>query len=239
MVRPTTALDHNGAFHLPGVGRGRTGDTTSARSAMVDVRVMRPDQLVVNGAPLSSMDGVMVYAGHGSTSGISGLGPREIARNIVAQIQAAPPGSPVRTVVLDACHQRDARWGFMDSNAQAVRRELNAELTRLGLPPVTVLAADRGGPTYGPRSGLAGGATQRDILPSRHTDSRGNTVFGREHRDATFDNTDTSRFYVDPMYIGIGAALAAEGGALYVFREVMDERRRAAPATGGATASPR
>lgn len=239
MVRPTTALDHNGAFHLPGVGRGRTGDTTSARSAMVDVRVMRPDQLVVNGAPLSSMDGVMVYAGHGSTSGISGLGPRDVVRNIVAQIQAAPPGSPVRTVVLDACHQRDARWGFMDSNAQAVRRELNAELARLGLPPVTVLAADRGGPTYGPRSGLAGGATQRDILPSRHTDSRGNTVFGREHRDATFDNTDTSRFYVDPMYIGIGAALAAEGGALYVFREVMDERRRAAPATGGATASPR
>jgi len=228
-VRPTLAEDHNGAFHQPAFVPETSGTgLRRARTDAPELRVMNPDQLVVNGKPLASMNGVMVYAGHGSPSGISGHGPKAVAVNIADQIAAAPPGS-IQHVVLDACHQRDAKWGFRDSNAQKVRTELNAELACRGLAPVTVLAADRAGPTYGPSaSAIPGGGSQKGERPW-HRDQNNKLHWGQgELSPTTWSDKDSARPFLSTGEVkaaaGVTLLVGAEAGAVFFFRAVSDAR---------------
>jgi hypothetical protein len=206
-LRPRIALDHNGAFHQSAQVPGRVHGERRVATPNVDFVVMRPDQLIVNGAPLTSMDGVMVFSGHGGLRGFSGLNTRDAARMVADQVRAArASGQRVDYLVLDACHQRDRRFFFGSSNGEAFQAALNREL---GGQSVTVMAADRGGPTYG--------AQQRSYLPM-HRDQQGQVQLGYEYTDARYTPADHGRTYVSKQDWIIGGTIAgvgAEGAILY------------------------
>lgn len=145
-LRPAGALhDHNGAFHFGAIeGAARTG----ARSGLPDLRTVLPAEIRVDGAPLTSLEGVMVFAGHGSDRSISGMGPAEVARRIFDEV-SQPGGAGIRMVLLEACHQRDLSWGALSSNGERVQAELSRLLAEAGLPDVRVYAARSAGATYG------------------------------------------------------------------------------------------
>ena len=146
------------------------------------------------------------------------------ARMIAGQVRDAQrSGTPIEYVVLDACHQRDRRRFVGESNGEALQRALNAELQTMGLGhlDVTVLAASRGGPTYG--------AQQRSYLPSlSRKPGEWMPRFRHEFTNATYAPADHGRLYVSKQDYVIGGTiglLALEGA---VISYVVAERRRAA-----------
>lgn len=126
----TPLYDETHAFQLKSVGSGRT-------ASRPDLRVMPPEQLVVDGVPRRDLDGVLVYSGHGTPRGISGTSPEGVAQLIAAELGDA------RVVVLESCHQLDGGW--TPSSGLRVQRALDAQRQAAGLPPVTVLVMDRPG----------------------------------------------------------------------------------------------
>lgn len=220
-LRPRAELDHNGAFMQRGKIPGAFGGDNYVKTGAVDTDVMRPSQLVINGKPMTDMNGVMVFSGHGGTRGFSGLNTQEAAKMAADQIVAsARAGTPVDKVVLDACNQRNARWFFGGSNAEAFQRELNQNLAAAGVKqPVTVLAASRGGPTYG--------ASQRDYLPSVQRDPQtGKLSFGYQFKDAAYTPAaDGSKLYLGKLEAAIGAAVVLEGvGGYYIYRNLSEKK---------------
>ncbi|MCC7383640.1 MAG: hypothetical protein IT384_17500 [Deltaproteobacteria bacterium] len=214
-LRPRPELDHNGAFQQDARVPGRVSGDRRAPTPNPDLGVMHPSQLVVNGQPLTSMDGVLVFSGHGGRTGFSGLRTPQAAAMVADQIVAAhQQGRQINYVVLDACHQRDRRFFFGDSNSQAFQRELSQRLAQHGLS-ATVLAADRGGPTYG--------SAQRSYLPI-HRDANGSLRlgYGFEHARYT-EASNGGRFYVSQMEAALGLMFAGEAAAGYfVYRALSD-----------------
>lgn len=216
-LRPTQALDHNGAFHYGGTAQGRLGrGERRVTTPFADlVNVPRPGQMIVNGAPLANADRVLVFSGHGfwySAGERTSRGSAMAADQIAA---SRARGQPIDYVVLDACHQRDRRWFFGGSNAEAFQTEVNVALQARGEAPVTVLAADRGGPTYG--------TSQRSWLPI-HRDA-GGVHLGYRYDPARYTPaSDGARFYMTPMFGVLTAeALAGAGaGGYFVYRALSD-----------------
>lgn len=149
MLRPTKQQDHNGAFHAPAILDAPEG-LNALPSTHLDLRAMSPEQLIVNGRPLESMDAVMVFSGHGSPTGISDLSAERVALEIADQLAAHVPAGSLMHVVLEACHQRDARGWLSPSSGMDIRQALLRILKARGLPAVNVLVADQAGPTAGP-----------------------------------------------------------------------------------------
>ena len=142
VVRATRDHDTGGAFAVDGVGK-RSSD-------VVQYEVMGPEQLIVNGKPLESMDGVLVFGGHGSKYGIgtkAGLGNTAEAEAVVAKIIEA--NGSIKHVVLDACDQRNLRI-IGGSNAQAFQTKVRKLLKKEGYTgKVDVLAPSKPGSTQG------------------------------------------------------------------------------------------
>jgi hypothetical protein len=222
-LRPTPEFDHNGAF-MQGASVPSESGPARVNSYVADYTVMRPDQLVVGGKPLQSMEGVFVFSGHGNRTGFKGMGTDKAAALCAAQIRAqAAKGSTIRHVVLDACHQRDGRWLLGDSNAEAFQGALRRELSMLGLSDsVHVLAASRPGPTYGYQ--------QRTWLPWGKNDD-GRFGWGHQFQDATFTDALGSQPYVKPSVAQAGALGAATIGGLAIYRAVSDAAPDEEPST--------
>ncbi len=205
-IYPTTMFDHNGAFQQPGLALGRT--TESPRRVPTEVPLAQgplPSQLRVNGEPLASLDGVMVFGAHGSPSQFSGATTEQAATMVADQVAAArAAGRSIDYVVLDACDQRDRRMLIGRSNAERFQTDLRAALASRGLPQdVTVLAASRGGPTYG--------NGQRDW-------------FSRTWRPAEYTPADDGA----ALYVSHGSAALAALGAVsvgegYLIYEALDD----------------
>ena len=221
-LRPRLELDHNGAFFQGAQVQGRLSGERRVPTPNVDFRVPHPSQLVVRGQPLANLDHVLVFSGHGGLRGFSGLSTRQAATLVADQIAAARnQGQRIDHVVLDACHQRDRRWFVGGSNAEAFQRELSQALTARGLggQAVTVLAADRGGPTYG--------TSQRSYLPW-HRDQQGNLQWGHGFEAARYTPaSDGGRFFVSQADLLIGGGLAGAGAEAYLIYRVVSERREA------------
>ncbi len=207
-LHPRAALDHNGAF-----ARRDWEDGQWLKTAAPDPTRFDPAQLIVGGKPLESLDGVMVFSGHGASIGFAGLSTARAAKLVADQIRAAAAkGRSIAAVVLDACHQRDTRWFRGGSNSQAFRDFVNAELEKAGLGPVTVLAAERGGPTWG--------TMQRSWLPTGLANGRLTYTFDRaRYVDAGLD----TRFYAGPAVLAVGATAVGGAGTVAVLRYLYGE----------------
>ncbi|MBL8954325.1 MAG: hypothetical protein JNK82_26340 [Myxococcaceae bacterium] len=205
-LHPRGRLDHNGAFALQAVEDGKWVTLEAPGPTRFD-----PAQLIVGGEPLTSLDGVMVFSGHGAPVGFSGISTSRAAKLVADQIRAAAAaGREIDTVVLDACHQRDTRWLRGGSNSQAFRDFLNAELAKTGDGPVTVLAAERGGPTWG--------TMQRSWLPTGFANGRLTYTYDTaRYVDAGID----TRLYVGPGLVAATAVVPA--GTFAVLRYLYSE----------------
>jgi hypothetical protein len=220
-LRPTKELDHNGAFQQSALVKGRTGTGTRwVDTAIPDYRLMRPEQLQIGGKPLANMDGVMVFSGHGGRGGFD-IATKDAAKMAADEILTAQKqGKTIDKLVLDACHQRDKKWFMGGSNAQAFEVELNKELAKAGGPKVTVLAASRGGPTYG--------STQKAWMPTVHrSDATGKLTFGSKFADAAYTPAaDGARFYMTKSEAAVAGLLGAEvvvGGGYLTYRALTDK----------------
>ncbi|MFO0723980.1 MAG: hypothetical protein U1E65_09375 [Myxococcota bacterium] len=230
-VRPRLEADHNGAFQNSARVPGRVSGTRFVPTDVPDLRLVpQPSQMVVNGAPLPNADRVLVFSGHGFWYS-AGEGTGTAATMAVEQIRAArQSGTAIDYVVLDACHQRDRRWFVGGSNAEAFQRQVNAALVAAGEPPITVLAADRGGATYG--------VSQRTYLPF-HRDPAGSATPGRLRLGYGYDParytpaSDGARFYVPPEIAwSLGGSALAIGGAAaapFIYRAVTQPQQQPQP----------
>lgn len=200
-LHPKSALDHNGAFQQSAAVKGRLYGERTVPAQAPQVHAMGPSALKAQ-----NMDGVMVFSAHGAPTGFAGLSTKQAAQLVATEIKAAK--RPIDQVVLDACHQRDVanlRW---ESNAQVFERELNQALKAQNHPPVTVLAAERGGPTYG--------FGQRAYLPTLHREGE-KTVFRGKWTPTNYTPAaDGARLYVDPtLAAGTGTIAGGAGYAVY------------------------
>jgi hypothetical protein len=222
-IRPAGALhDHNGAFHFAAFEGPARSPT---RSLLPDLRTVLPSEIRVDGEPLSTLEGVMVFAGHGSDRTISGLGPTEVARRIFDEL-AQPGGEGIRMVVLDACHQRDFSWTARASNGERVQAELSHLLAEAGLPDVRIFAARSPGPTYGTGVGLTSdgpvwshGGAQQSTLTAPHF-ARGRPRFTRL-TPTEFSAADHSRLRPgDAALLGVVGAEVALGTGYLIYEAV-------------------
>lgn len=207
-IYPTGALDHNGAFHQLSLVPGRTSpDPRLIPTEYAATTGPRPSQLVVNGEPLDTLDNVLVFSSHGSRNGFAGVSTSQAATMVADQVAAArTAGGNVDYVVLNACHQRDRQMFLGGSNAEQFQADLRAELAARGLPTdVTVLAASRGGPTYGygQRDWLS-----RDWSEAEYTPADDGAAFYATHSEAA----------VAALY-----ALGGAGGGYVVYEAVRDD----------------
>jgi hypothetical protein len=132
-LHPSRALDWNGAF---------------SDGVAPQMRSPRPDQLIVDGKPLTTLDGVLELRAHGSPTGFGELSTEQAAKLVAGEIAyARARGTAIDKVLLTSCHQRDWRWR-QGSNASRFQQLLAGELARTGQAPVDVLAARKPGPLY-------------------------------------------------------------------------------------------
>lgn len=202
---PKSALDHNGAFQQTAAVKGRLYGERSVPAQTPQLHSVGPGALP--GA--TDMNGVMVFSGHGGTTGFAGLSTKQAAKMVAEEIKTANAAKkPIDRVVLDACHQRDVANMRWESNAQVFERELNGILQADGHPPVTVLAAERGGPTYG--------FGQRAYVPTLHNEE-GKMVFRGKWADTNYTPAaNGAQLYVDPtLAIGTGATVAGAGYVIH------------------------
>ena len=152
-IRPAPVHDHNGAFHQL-MMRGDPGtmipNLVAPQADHMLVRVPGKPGL----QPLSDANKVLIFSSHGMNTAAGETNQKSVSL-VVEQIRAdRASGQNTKYVVLEACHQRDRRGLFSDdSNAANFQRTLNQELKAQGLPEVTVLAADRGGPLWSGNKG--------------------------------------------------------------------------------------
>lgn len=229
-LRPTLALDHNGAFHQQARIPGKGALDEYAPTRVAAPTPMQPWQLVVGGQRLSSMDGVMVFSGHGARDSFEGVKTSEAATMIADQVAALrAQGRPLNHVVLDSCHQRDARWFLGGSNAEALEEGINGQLVKKGLQPIQVLAADRGGALYG--------NAQRSYL-KYGIDDAGGLRTNYKYEFATYTPAaDGAKFYMTPeeaaiTALGVAAPVAGAGGGYYLYRTLDDHRKAKLRRTG-------
>ncbi len=212
------SLDHNGATAAPAL------DTNGVfgNSNVPYLRPPQPGQLIVNGQPLKSLDGVLEFSAHGGPTGFTGASTREAALMAANEIRAAKvAGEPLDKVLLHACDQRDLRIFQGGSNAQDFKRLLNEELARTGDAPVTVLAAHRPGTigNYG---------TQPSFLPRPVRGPDGKLKWFHPDQQTKFVEADRGalpNITAKQAAIGLGIAAggtAYAGGAYYLYTEVMD-----------------
>jgi Flp pilus assembly pilin Flp len=216
-IQPGAGLDHNGAFQQSALTRGADGTLTWTGTRVPALSTIRPDQLIVDGKPLSSMDGVMVFGSHGSRAGFHKVKMDDAARMVVDEARLAQArGRNIDFVVVDACSQREAGAVVCGlSSAQRFQRAINEELVDRGVDrPIRVLAADRPGSLYGNRQ-----ATDWRFRP-------------RDFEDARFTDADpAARWWLSPEEAAMGVVIvgAAPAGAgltaagAWLYREVILE----------------
>lgn len=144
VLLPKRELDWNGAFQQ----QAASASERASPSSVPHLGFPSPEQLVVDGMPLATLDGVAYFGTHGSRELLEGFGKdmQAAARFIADEVQGArTAGTKLDYLVLAACEQRDLRWLRGGSNAQALQRALDQELARRGQPALRVLAAENGG----------------------------------------------------------------------------------------------
>lgn len=216
-LRPMPKHDGSGAFNegvvLPGGKRGKT--TTIDFANLSDVKL-----LDANLQPITDMTKVLVFSGHGSplTGTISGKSPKKSAALVAEQIHHAHlKGDAIEFVLLDACHQRDKRLYFGKSHAQLLKKHLNAELKKLGLPMVEVLAAKHSGPTYG---------YGKQKSSWFHRDQNGKLRLGGRDIPTDFRPADHSKLFFGKADAVLAATVGTLGGLGVLTAIILDQQKK-------------
>lgn len=203
---PMPALDHNGAFYTSGRTPGRALGSDWVPSEFPELGSIPLSRTRVNGQPLTTLQNTLVFGGHGSPFGISGMNPARVAQHIADEVARQPRGA-ITSIILDACSQRDMRGVIVGAGSgERIRAAVQAELTRRGYPPVNVLAADRPGVTYG-------GGTQSEWMPIHRDRDSGELRLGHRRFPSVWTEADNSRPYLPMEYAILGGTVAG-GGAL-------------------------
>ena len=113
-VRPTPALDHNGAFN-PAKLPDFFGGDQMRRCFAVARRRFAAKQLELGNLSFATLDHVAVFGGHGSSTSISRTPPAKVAKMLADELDAAKNGSNIEYVLLDACHQGDRNSFFLEN----------------------------------------------------------------------------------------------------------------------------
>lgn len=214
-LRVSYAFDHSGAFQTKAVVPDRrTGKRVVSAVATNFVEVPRPWQMIVDGAPLSDANRVLVVSTHGDSQSIGAHGTLRAAERLAGEIEAARRrGTPIEYVVLNACDQRNRRGFLGKSNAQRFQGEVNRLLRLWGEDPVTVLAADRSGPLV---VGFPGDASTGSYQRVSGLDPR--LILGRKLEPTRFTlASQGARLYVDPAHVAVLWVAGAVAGPLGLY----------------------
>lgn len=205
---PKGSLDHNGAWQARGVAGKKGWQTIGVDEAAA----MKAGQLYDGKRQFTDADmkHVAVFGGHGDSTTISNLKAPDAAKFIAAQIkkfEAGGNGRKIKYIVLDACGQGDKRGVlFGQTNAKAIQ----AELRKLGMKDVKILAASHAGSLKGSN------------LDGYLWGTRGQANFVTPENQA--------KFTISPDVVrgtGLGIGIAAAGaGAAYTIYKVLEDKKK-------------